>query len=643
MANITGLTTTTAFSTADFVLRTQTDGTSQKITLSDFQRNFTFVGPTGLNHLYLGAGAWPSIVVNKDSLNVGVGSGYFIPSTVLHVSGDNPEFLVQANDSGDSVGIHISGTDSNKSWYMHRAATTADFSISGNNFSKKYLTIEAADGDIMLGTGGAPQTDLHLYALDAIRLQGGESSYIHISGLGSHSSIQSETNGAGDLYINSGYNDTYIGKSGVMYVNSSSVPFVRIGNTGETTSDSILYVINTTGSQATKSTALFKSPTNPNIRFTERNVAGNTGVLAYESQKFIFTQNSSYSTNTISNSSVVFDLSSKYVGIGGVSPNYSLDITGSNSSLVRFQADAANPVIKFQNNSPSASTILTAYATGNSVGHVNRFMFGLDGSDTLNYQMVFNTGATDSYVAANNVATLNQSGDWDVDRYHTSKDNFCRGKFIQFHTHQSNVPTGADIFASIVSNAVDIEKDLYVPSLETVTQFPHSGRLIGIDLKFVENHWGTAQTVTGFLVFNKFKEPTIYDSGAELLSGTNFFSLWGDGAYKTLDDIIVDLDANYAYMTGIFRPSAGVGTYDSVQKFSVRASDVSNPFLGLNTGINFDRGDYGVYNIFFATNTNSIPSAPFVPPASTSSIQYSINTIAEYFIETNSDTTAMTL
>ncbi len=142
----------------------------------------------------------------------------------------------------------------------------------------------------------------------------------------------------------------------------------------------------------------------------------------------------SSATSTVSSTDgVILDLSNKRLGVGGVTPVYNIDATGSNSSTQRLQTSSDTMIMKYQSNYPSSSGPVDTMFTTYSSGADNKFIVGYD---FQNEWLYFQTGNTsNTYVTSRNTHRFYDSGNLDIKGSYTTSDNYCKGKFIQnYHT-----------------------------------------------------------------------------------------------------------------------------------------------------------------------------------------------------------------
>jgi len=638
MANlIPELTQVTSVPNDAFVLLSYSNAPSQIVTFANFIKNFSFVQSANGNDLLLGVGSsnTPSARISNSSKYFGIAnSSAFSPLSLLHISGatGSNTLLTVENATGVSGGFRL--YDSSGSWYILKDSLN-NFSISGtkpNDIYKNSLFINNS-GDVLITDGSQyvnsnvdTGINVQLFAANNIRL-----SVDNNTSSNDYTFNADGLNSANDLYL--AYNlpsnplsGSFFGLSGAVFVDKDDAT-VRIGDTNRTT-DARLMVSNSNVFSSPYKTLLIEDAGVPNI-FLRTTGSSNTASILYNQSisELHFALNKT-SAATASTDPIIFDLSNKQLGIGGISPDYPLDVTATTTLLYRFQTNQDSALTRIQSNYASASGPVNYVATAYGSGDYNSFLIGYDfdkstsgpsGPSARQGQFFFQTGdTTNSYSTSRNIVTISDAGDIDAKGLYTSDSNYCYGKFLQMH--RASCVTGNPIYLNLDNINYGFQTS---GSIAYHSLFPASGRVIGVDFLCQLNSGVT--NATGYLVFTKYPSlqhvnagGAVYISGATNSAG-GFMQVWNpySNAYQ------VPSFSNHAYVTGAI---TGQGILNL--KARISNTSVGNRFVGNTANLNFSRYQMGSW-VAYAVSSAGV----FIPLTGA----MNLTTLAEYFYTSDTD------
>jgi hypothetical protein len=614
--SIDSLSQVSALDTGYLITVIESGVTAYNISFNNFRKNLNDIRSTGVD-MTLGADSdAPSIVIDSATSFVGIGSFY---------TGITPQYTFEvAGASGSSPGISLRGTGVNQNlvfnddvaaWQFTKNSDN-DFYLSGLSSLHKSLHFPSgsgvfiSDGAANNATGLDSGINVQLYANDKIRFSVDNSATsldltIDASGIQSNS----------DLYINYNYDanitsGSFFGLSGAVFV-SNSTQNSRVGNIS-TTPDARLIVTNQPTNGATYKTLLLEDSNYANLYFRTSGISTNASITFDPgASNLYFGRNKTASTFNTGDPFVV-GLASKRIGVGGVVPIYTLDITGSSNLAQRIQTSDDDLVIKYQSNYPGTTGPVNSIFTTYSSGITNNFIVGYD---FQNEYFFFQTGDTQNvYYTARNTHKFHDSGDIDINRYYFTQNNFSQGKFIQAHYASC---TG-DVSPTYI-NLNNANYDFNISGNAAYYNLtPMSGRIIGVDLVCQTD--GDFNGATGYLVFNKFTgitETTVGTTG--FISGTNYYQIY-DAA--NTDYFGSPTIGSRAYVSGLI---GGDNIFSLAAKYS--AVNPNGPFRGTVSQLRFNKFNY-IDWVFYCLSGSSLHliDKPF-----------NLTTTVEYFVENDTD------
>jgi hypothetical protein len=637
-SSIPELTQVTSVPSNAFILLSYSGAPSQIVTFENFIKNFSFVQSSAGNDLLLGVGSSNSPVarISDASKYFGISnSSAFSPLSLLHISGTTGSntLLTIENPNNASGGLRFYG--STGSWYILKDNIN-NFSISGtrtNDIYNNSLFINASgdvlitDGSQYVNTNVDTGVNIQLFAANTIRLS--------VDNNSSSNDFTFDANGlnsANDLYL--AYNlpsnplsGSFFGLSGAVFVDKDNAT-VRIGDTNRAT-DARLMVSNSAAVSSPYKTFLVEDAGVPNI-FLRTTGSSNTASILYNQSisELHFALNKT-SASTASTDAIIFDLSNKQLGVGGISPDYPLDVTATTTLLYRFQTNQDSALTRIQSNYATASGPVNYVATAYGSGDYNSFLIGYDfdksasgpsGPSARQGQFFFQTGdTTNSYSSSRNIVTISDAGDIDAKGLYTSDSNYCYGKFLQMH--RANCVSGNPIYLNFDNIDYGFQTS---GSVAYHSLFPASGRIIGVDFLCQLN--SGLNNATGYLVFTKYPNlQQVNVSGINYISGSNnagaagFLPIWNPytSGYQ------VPSFSNHAYVTGSI---TGQGILNL--KARIGNTTVGNRFVGTTANLNFNRYQFGSWVAYAVSSAGA-----FVPLTGA----MNLTTLAEYFYTSDTD------
>jgi hypothetical protein len=639
MANsIPELNQVTQVSSNSLFLLSYSGAPSEIVSFSDLLKNFSYVQSYSGNDLLLGVGSSsvPAIRVTDDNKFVGIAnSNSFSPLSLLHISGTsgvNTYFTIENPPSGTGA---IRLYDATGSWFISKDSFN-NFSISGtkaNDIYKNSLFINASgdvlitDGSQYVNTNVDTGINIQLFAANNIRL-----SVDNNSSANDFTFTSSGLNSSNDLYFgydlpSNAVSGSFFGLSGAVFVDKDDAT-VRIGDTNRAT-DARLMVSNSAAASSPYKTFLVEDAGVPNIFFRTTGSSNTASILYNQSISELHFALNKASAATASTDAIIFDLSNKQLGIGGVSPDYSLDVISSTTLLSRFQTNQNSALTRIQSNYPGGSGAIDYVANAYGSGNYNSFLIGYDfdksvsgpsGPSARNGQFFFQTGdSTNSYLSSRNIVTISDAGDIDAKGLYTSASNYCYGKFLQIH--RANCVSGNPIYLNFDNIDYGFQTS---GSVAYHTLFPASGRIIGVDFLCQLN--SGLNNATGYLVFTKY--PNLQEvnvGGVNYISGSNnagtagFLPVWNpySSGYQ------VPSFSNHAYVTGAI---TGQGILNL--KARIGNSTVGNRFVGTTANLNFGRYQFGSWVAYAVSGAGAFTQLTGA---------MNLTTMAEYFYTSDTD------
>jgi hypothetical protein len=432
MAKFTDLTPIAGSSmTTGHVFAVSTSVDTFQLSLDALEQSFTGLTAKGTSGISFVGNTVPSGITVADNGFVGINDTN--PNFVLDV-GDygavtHPEFRMTASSSSRSVKTTIA--DSGVYWQSIKKASDTDYYIQVSEDGSNYtgaLNIDK-DGNVGIFNGGDDLTNKFYVSGGDVKFQSGVSGMVFDPG-----DAEIKTSVAGDiLCLNRSNSDDILLGNGSLYVsNNSSNSKVGVNT------DSPSYSLEVEGINTIFSIA------NPSTSRSRMKIANNssTSYISVESTKLLIGPNSTLSSNNL-----VYDLSSKKLGVGSVSPDNKLHVYSSTDDRVsKFEGKSSSTSEVFQVNNFNNDEVSytgprhTVYTFGRSVGtgpsftnNQSKWGIGLfDDGVGVDYDDVF-VFRVDADTSSNSSikAELDRDGNFNIQGSYTTSNSYSKGKFVQ--------------------------------------------------------------------------------------------------------------------------------------------------------------------------------------------------------------------
>ena len=516
MAKFTDLTPINGSSLTDsFVFAVSTASDSRSIALDELQNSFSGLNAKNSSGFNVFGNTVASGITVGDNGFLGVDNTD--PLFSLHV-GDyggatHPEFRISGTNSARNVSVTIA--DSGIYWQTIKKASDTDYYLQNSEDGVNFTGVLNIDKNGNFGLfDGSSNLDSKLYVSGDAKFLDGAGGFVFDS-----SESEIKTNTAGDIfYINKNNTDDVVLGNDILYVtNNSSSPTVGIGTNSPSNpleihgSNTILNLENSTSNRS-------------RIRISN-NV--NTVFVTLQSNRLSFGPVSSSSTNNL-----IYDTSSKKLGLGTIDPANKLHIyDASDSRLVKFEGVNSSKSEIFQvhnyatNDFTGPRNTVYTFARSNvdpsgptTTTDISKWSIGLyDDGVANNYEDVFVFRVNGDTSSESSIkAYLDTAGNLDIDGSYSSEGSYAKGKFVQVYdtrvtgTHQyfnpfsassnsnpsgvsgSNLPFGVAAFSGKIENIKIFSTD------ESVTGVSNDGGRF--EISSVTPSSGVNGFVSGFSV-----------------------------------------------------------------------------------------------------------------------------------------------
>lgn len=432
MAKFTDLTSIAGSSmTNSYVFAVSTVSDTRSLTLDELGKSFTGLVARTTDGISVFGNTVPSGITVGDNGFVGIDN--LTPSYSLDI-GDyggatHPEFRIAGSSASRNVSATI--TDSSIYWQTIKKASDTDYYLQASEDGTTFTGVLNIDKNGNVGLfDGSSALSQKLYVSGDVRFADGVGGFTFDS-----SESEIKTNTAGDIfYINKNNTDDIVLGNNVFYVtNNNSSPTVGIGTTspsypleihGENT---ILDLENASSSRS-------------RLRISN-NV--NTAFITLQSNILNLGPTSSNSVNNL-----IYDISSKRLGLGTISPINKLHVyDDSNSRLSKFEGNHSSKSEVFQvhnyatnDYSGPRNTVYTFGRANVSSGpttttDISKWSIGLyDDGATNTYEDVFVFRVDGDTASTSSIkAYLDRDGDLDIQGSYTTDGNYSKGKFVQVY------------------------------------------------------------------------------------------------------------------------------------------------------------------------------------------------------------------
>ena len=416
--------------TNSYVFAVSTASDTRSLTLNQLEASFTGLTARTTDGISIFGNTVPSGITVGDNGFVGIDN--LTPSYSLDI-GDyggatHPEFRIAGSSASRNVSATI--TDSSIYWQIIKKASDTDYYLQASEDGATFTGVLNIDknGNVGLFDGSSALSE-KLYVSGDARFADGVGGFTFDS-----SESEIKTNTAGDIfYINkSNTNDIVLGNDVFYVTNNNSSPTVGIGTTspsypleihGENT---ILDLEN-----ASSSRSRLRISNNASAAF----ITLQSNILNFGS------------VGTSSSNNLIYDVSTKRLGVGLISPDNKLHVYDQlNDRIVKFEGGKSTKSEVFHSHNYSVNdytgprTSLYTFGRSNFDGssttnNVSKWSIGLyDDGATNTYEDVF-VFRVDGDTSSNSAikAYIDRDGDLDIQGSYTTNGNYSKGKFVQVY------------------------------------------------------------------------------------------------------------------------------------------------------------------------------------------------------------------
>jgi hypothetical protein len=397
------------------VFAVATSTTTSQLSLTELQKSMTGLTARVDSFSIIGKTV-PSGLTVGDNGYVGVDN--FSPSVSLDIGdygGQPPEVRLRTSAAAREASYSLFAPD--VVWRTVKKASDTDYYIQvSQNAGTNYTGVFNIDvsGRVGIFTGVANLTDQLYVSGGTIKFETANSG---ISFNPQNADISSTASSDPLTFNYSSQNDVIIGTN-VLYIENGTNSYVGINNiTPE-------YPLDISGAGLTKRIRSSTSSVSEALANT-----ANTGYINLNSNSF-----SIGPTNGLSNNNLVYNISTKRLGVGEYSMSAKLHVATS---------DYTNSIFETQTRTKSELVILNSYASGpvdmalmtfatGAASSLNRMWsagFYNTGSYLNSFALLYGGGTNNS--AAKFI--VDNNGDVNAKGSYTTDDAFCKGKFIQVH------------------------------------------------------------------------------------------------------------------------------------------------------------------------------------------------------------------
>ena len=416
MAKFTDLPVITSATITDaHVFAVATSNTTDQLSLTELQKSMTGL-KARTNSFSIIGNTTPSGLTVGDNGYVGVDN--FTPSVSLDIGDQgslSPEVRLRTRAAARQASYSLFAPD--VVWRTVKKASDTDYYIQvSQNAGSNYTGVFNIDvsGRVGIFTGSANLTDQFYVSGGTIKFETANSG---ISFDPQNADISSTVSSDPLTFNYNSINDVIIGTN-VLYIENGTNSYVGINNiTPE-------YPLDISGAGLTKRIRSSTSSVSEALANT-----ANTGYINLNINSF-----SIGPTNSLSSNNLVYNISTKRLGVGETSMSAKLHVTTS---------DYTNSIFETQTRAKSELVVLNSYTTGPVDMAVMTFATGAASSLNRMWSAGFyNTGSYLNSFAllygggTNNSAAkfiVDSDGDVNAKGSYTTDDAFCKGKFIQVH------------------------------------------------------------------------------------------------------------------------------------------------------------------------------------------------------------------
>lgn len=416
MAKFTDLPVITSATITDaHVFAVATSNTTDQLSLTELQKSMTGLKARTSSFSIIG-NTTPSGLTVGDNGYVGIDN--FSPSVSLDIGDQgslSPEVRLRTRAAARQASYSLYAPDA--VWRTVKKSSDTDYYIQvSQDLGSNYTGVFNIDvsGRVGIFDGTANLTDKFYVSGGTIKFENANSG---ISFDPQNADISSTVSSDPLTFNYNSTNDIIIGTN-VLYIENGTNSYVGINNTIPA------YPLDISGAGLTKRIRSSTSSVSEALANT-----ANTGYINLNSNSF-----SIGPTNSLSSNNLVYNISTKRLGVGEASMSAKLHVTAS---------DYTNSIFETQTRAKSELVVLNSYASGPVDMALMTFSTGTAASLDRRWSAGFyNTGSyLDSFAllyggGTNNSAAkfiVDSDGDVNAKGSYTTDDGFCKGKFIQVH------------------------------------------------------------------------------------------------------------------------------------------------------------------------------------------------------------------
>lgn len=416
MAKFTDLPVITSATITDaHVFAVATSNTTDQLSLTELQKSMTGLKARTSSFSIIG-NTTPSGLTVGDNGYVGIDN--FSPSVSLDIGDQgslSPEVRLRTRAAARQASYSLFAPD--VVWRTVKKSSDTDYYIqvsqdAGSNYTGVF-NIDVS-GRVGIFDGAANLTDKFYVSGGTIKFENANSG---ISFDPQNADISSTVSSDPLTFNYNSTNDIIIGTN-VLYIENGTNSYVGINNTIPA------YPLDISGAGLTKRIRSSTSSVSEALANT-----ANTGYINLNSNSF-----SIGPTNSLSSNNLVYNISTKRLGVGEASMSAKLHVTASDytNSIFETQTRAKSELVVLNSYaSGPVDMALMTFATGTAASLDRRWSAGFynTGSYLNSFALLYGGGTNNS--AAKFI--VDSDGDVNAKGSYTTDDGFCKGKFIQVH------------------------------------------------------------------------------------------------------------------------------------------------------------------------------------------------------------------
>lgn len=418
MATFTDLPVITSATITDaHVFAVATANTTDQLSLTELQKSFTGFKARSSALSIIGNTVPSGITVGNNGY---VGVDNFSPTVSLDIGDQgstSPEVRIRSRTPARQVSYSLG--DSDVIWRTTKKANDIDYYLqvstdNGSNFTG-VLNIDS-NGNLGIFSGNANLTNKLYVSGGTVKF---ESELSGISFDPQNADISSTVASDPLTFNYNNQNDVILGTN-VLYIENGTNSYVGINNITPA------YALDISGAGLTKRVRSSTASISEALANTTA-----TGYINLNGNNLSFGR-----INGLSTQNLVYNISSKRLGIGETSLSAALHVKSSDYITSVFETDgrAISEVLSINSYTTGPVTaLLNTYATGTAASPTKKWSAGFynSGSFTDSYALLYAGGTNNSAVKL----SVNSNGDVNAKGSYTTDSSYCKGKFVQiYHT-----------------------------------------------------------------------------------------------------------------------------------------------------------------------------------------------------------------